>query len=404
MTTTPNEDRIGLALSGGGSRAIAYHLGCLRALKEANLLKSVEIISTVSGGSIIGAMYAYRECSFEQFEKDVRNLLREGLLWKIVGRTLHPKNLVRSIATSVTAGTAAKATQGISLIAKLAQSACETLDLMSGSRASRSDWSAALSPPFSRWWSRSDAFEEALSNRLFGDKKLKAPRRNDLDVVINATELKTGTAFRYGSKLTSAWRYGCVMDDCTVAEAVSASAAYPLFLPAFHRRYTFGDRESSKEEVVLTDGGVYDNLGSTCLEPDRNSKYTDHVYNPNSIVVCHAGMGQWPEKSRPYGWISRMPRSMLTTFRKNEDGQKGQVVRWGVQDTSPFRNSILTSLGQKDEKLHQDLGDNIPDDLVPREKVINYPTDFNAMPRKDINRIVRRGEQVTRLLVKSYWN
>ena len=28
------EPKIGLALSGGGSRAIAFHLGCLRALQE----------------------------------------------------------------------------------------------------------------------------------------------------------------------------------------------------------------------------------------------------------------------------------------------------------------------------------------------------------------------------------
>lgn len=403
MTTTPNEDRIGLALSGGGSRAIAYHLGCLRALKEANLLKSVEVISTVSGGSVVGAMYAYRECSFEQFEKDVRDLLKEGLLWKIIGRTLHPKNLARSIATSATAGTAAKATQGISLIAKAAQSACEALDLTGGSRASRSEWSAALTPPFRRWWSRSHAFEEVLSNWLFGDKGLRAPRRHDVDIVINATELKTGTAFRYGSKSTSAWRYGQVVDECSVAEAVSASAAYPLFLPAFHRRYTFGEQEKS-EEVVLTDGGVYDNLGSTCLEPDRNPKYTDHVYGHNSIITCHAGMGQWPEKSRSYGWASRVSRSMLTTFRKNEDGQKGQAVKWGTDETSPFKNSILASLGQKDEKLRRDLGESVPKDLVPRGSVIHYPTDFNAMPPEDLNRIVLRGEQVTELLIDEYWN
>lgn len=403
MTTTPNEDRIGLALSGGGSRAIAYHLGCLRAFREANLLENVEVISTVSGGSIIGAMYAYRECCFEQFEKDVLDLLKEGLFWKIVGRTLHPKNLARSIATSATAGSAAKATQGISLIAKVAQSACEALDITGGSRANRSDWSAALTPPFRRWWSRSYAFEEVLSYLLFGDKKMTAPRRNDVDIVINATELKTGTAFRYGSEVTSAWRYDHVVDDCTIAEAVSASAAYPLFLPAFHRRYTFGE-QGEREEVVLTDGGVYDNLGSTCLEPDRNPKCTDHVYDHNSIIVCHAGMGQWPEKSRPYGWASRVSRSMLTTFRKNEDGQKGQTVRWGTDENSPFRNSILTSLGQKDEALRRDLGENVPNNLVPREDVIHYPTDFNAMPEEDLNRIVLRGEQVTGLLIDEYWS
>ena len=40
--------RIGLALSGGGSRAIAFHLGCLRALHDYGLLDDVDVISAVS--------------------------------------------------------------------------------------------------------------------------------------------------------------------------------------------------------------------------------------------------------------------------------------------------------------------------------------------------------------------
>ncbi|MFZ3224451.1 MAG: patatin-like phospholipase family protein, partial [Xanthobacteraceae bacterium] len=52
-----DERKIGLALSGGGSRAIAFHLGCLRALNELGLLARVNVLSTVSGGSVIGAYY-----------------------------------------------------------------------------------------------------------------------------------------------------------------------------------------------------------------------------------------------------------------------------------------------------------------------------------------------------------
>jgi len=39
---------IALALSGGGSRAIAFHLGCLRALNERGVLQKVSVISAVS--------------------------------------------------------------------------------------------------------------------------------------------------------------------------------------------------------------------------------------------------------------------------------------------------------------------------------------------------------------------
>ena len=46
-------DRIGLALSGGGSRAIAFHLGCLRALKKSGILDRVEVISTDAEGRMV---------------------------------------------------------------------------------------------------------------------------------------------------------------------------------------------------------------------------------------------------------------------------------------------------------------------------------------------------------------
>jgi predicted acylesterase/phospholipase RssA len=49
--------KLGLALSGGGHRAAFFHVGVLAKLAELGLLRSVQVISTVSGGSIIGALY-----------------------------------------------------------------------------------------------------------------------------------------------------------------------------------------------------------------------------------------------------------------------------------------------------------------------------------------------------------
>ena len=72
--------KIGLALSGGGSRAIAFHLGCLRALHELDILDNIKVISTVSGGSVIGALYAAHQGLFPEFEKRVRRLLAQGLM------------------------------------------------------------------------------------------------------------------------------------------------------------------------------------------------------------------------------------------------------------------------------------------------------------------------------------
>ena len=52
-----SSEKIGLALSGGGLRASFFHIGLLAQMAEQGVLKSVAVISTVSGGSIIGALY-----------------------------------------------------------------------------------------------------------------------------------------------------------------------------------------------------------------------------------------------------------------------------------------------------------------------------------------------------------
>ena len=50
-------EKLGLGLSGGVFRASFFHIGILAQMAEQGLLRHVEVISTVSGGSIIGALY-----------------------------------------------------------------------------------------------------------------------------------------------------------------------------------------------------------------------------------------------------------------------------------------------------------------------------------------------------------
>jgi len=49
--------KVGLGLSGGGFRASLFHIGVLARLAESDMLRHVEVISCVSGGSILGAHY-----------------------------------------------------------------------------------------------------------------------------------------------------------------------------------------------------------------------------------------------------------------------------------------------------------------------------------------------------------
>jgi NTE family protein len=57
VTEAREQPKLGLALSGGGHRAAFFHVGVLARLAELGLLRRVEVISTVSGGSIVGALF-----------------------------------------------------------------------------------------------------------------------------------------------------------------------------------------------------------------------------------------------------------------------------------------------------------------------------------------------------------
>jgi NTE family protein len=63
------EKKLGLSLSGGGYRAAAFHLGTLRKLHDMGVLQQVDVLSTISGGSITGAYYCLNNKDFDAFEK-----------------------------------------------------------------------------------------------------------------------------------------------------------------------------------------------------------------------------------------------------------------------------------------------------------------------------------------------
>lgn len=79
-------EAIGLALSGGGVRAAAFHAGVLRYLAEQGLLEQVEHVSSVSGGSLfVGMVFQYgnyRWPGSERYLKDVLPHVRQTLTTK----------------------------------------------------------------------------------------------------------------------------------------------------------------------------------------------------------------------------------------------------------------------------------------------------------------------------------
>ncbi|MBM4200832.1 MAG: patatin-like phospholipase family protein, partial [Gammaproteobacteria bacterium] len=93
--------KVGLALSGGGFRASLFHLGVLARLAEVDALRSVEVLSTVSGGSIVGTHY-YLELQRLIEEKSDRAITRQDYVELV--RRLHAdfvKGVQRNIRVRV---------------------------------------------------------------------------------------------------------------------------------------------------------------------------------------------------------------------------------------------------------------------------------------------------------------
>jgi predicted acylesterase/phospholipase RssA len=99
----------GLALSGGGFRAAAYHLGVLRRLRELGLLAQVDVVSTVSGGSIVGAYWVYWQAfkgdtladgeEWSKFETSLIEFMRSGVRERIFRKSfVLPALLLGAIA------------------------------------------------------------------------------------------------------------------------------------------------------------------------------------------------------------------------------------------------------------------------------------------------------------------
>jgi NTE family protein len=392
-TLSPDEPYVALALSGGGSRAIAFHLGCLRALNDLGVLQKTRVMSTVSGGSVIGALYAYGDhASFEDFDKHVVSLLKRGLQWQLLQTALFGAQLPKILATLVISG-------GASCLTALLRSFLGLVRLTSGWSPTRFlSRLSALEEGLPFWGSLTTAFETLLARDLFGEARMQDVKIPPLEIIINACDLRTGTAFRFGSKTSGGWRYGRVVNgtSLSVAKAVAASAAFPALLPPLIQSFDFDRRgKVERHTLSLSDGGVYDNLGLTAIEPNRDSTFSVHVHSPTHIISLNAGPGQFPMGGKAFWFAGRLVRSFDAIYRKAQDAAYRRLHDF--YSSGQIKGFALIYLGQNDASLPVE-----PPDLVRRDEVRNYPTDFARMSPRDIDLLTGRGEQLTRLLVSRY--
>ena len=360
---TSAQARIGVAVSGGGFRATAFGLGCLRALHDTGLLASVSVISGISGGSLLAGLYAYGPEDFAEFDAMTVDLLRRGLQAALIRRALTPRAAARNVIAA-----------GRVLLPE-----------------------RAGTQPRLRTANRTDALRDELAHRAFGHRTLDQVTHPGLATVITATDLRTSNAVRFGSLRSSCSAYGTINEPVSVADAVAASAAFPLLLPAIERSYPFtrpGVPEPSRQVVLLTDGGIYDNLGLTVLEPGRSPHHTAHVYDIDYIVASDAGRGRLPLVAGHFAG-TRLRRSFDTIHRRAQDAARGKLH--DAAASGQLEGFVHAYLGMSDERVPIPVAD-----LVPVTKIQKYPTDFKGMADTDMQLITTRGEQLTRMLIGHY--
>ena len=258
----PTEDRggqrsgVALALSGGGYRAMLFHLGALRRLNEAGYLRKLGEggkISSVSGGSITAARLAiiWNELTFD--ESGVATNLETLLIEPVVDFASKKPDLDSFIG----------------LDAATLIEAVLTFGRNAGNELS-----------------------ENLAEDLLGHGTLQD--FPDIDqgphFIINATSMQTGNLFRFSKPYQGDLTVGLWRDPNTkIADAVAASAGYPPVLSPSQLNasgtfdeetegmYNYGDYRSRHE---LADGGIYDNLG---LEP---------IWQTHQTILVSDGGGQ----------------------------------------------------------------------------------------------------------------
>ncbi|MDA7881353.1 patatin-like phospholipase family protein [Akkermansiaceae bacterium] len=236
---------LALALSGGGYRATLFHLGLLRRLNEVGLLKEVDAISSVSGGSITSA------------------LLAKNFSWK--KKTLSTSDWNRTIRDP---------------LVTLCKIDIRTMPILKS---------------LARFWKSGVAVSKTEENyrRLLTDQTL-GDLPEEVDFIFCASDLVFSTIWYYRRKTSSSRRTGNhragwlkEWEDIPVARAVAASSCFPpVFGPqplnkiAHDFQKPSNPNEAWPEQVSkirLTDGGVYDNLG---LEP---------VWRQYKGVICSDG-------------------------------------------------------------------------------------------------------------------
>jgi predicted acylesterase/phospholipase RssA len=373
--------KVGLALSGGGFRASLFHIGVLARLAECDVLRRVEVLSCVSGGSILGAYYYLK----------LRRLLERKADAGITGEDY--VTLVHELADEFMAAVRKD------LRGKLLADLGDDLKMLTPGY-SRTDRVSGLldelfysevkkdgTPPATGSWrmtdlyvkphGRGDGFSLRYENWL---RVAKVPI-----LVLNATSLNTGHNWQFtaswmgepptgaGEKVDASRRlrrvyYGDAPEghgEPSLATAVAASACVPGLFPPVTLTGLYDGID-----VELADGGVHDNQGvASLLEQDC------------TVVLVSDASGQASDvkhpKRRLLGVAKRANSVLMGRVREAQYSELADRKRSGV-----LRGLMVVHLKKGLQALPRDWID-CQEPYRPEDDGLAAPADPTGKPASD---------------------
>ena len=288
-----------------------FDLGSVWRLNELGWLPKLDMITSVSGGSITNAILATRW---------------KGLTWS------------GGVATNFESIVAAP----------IVEFASRNIDVSAGLRGLLSPWesiSDKLAKMYDRYLFLGDTLQQSVPEPVYGH----TPR-----FLFYATSLQTGVSVRIEKKRIGDYRLGEVPNpDLSIAKIVATSSAFPPFLspsilkldPVSWVR-TEGadlyDREEFRRRMVLTDGGVYDNMGLQALE------------RCSTVLVCDAG-APFEIQARPWRlWPNQTLRALAIMTEQTRALRRRMLMadfganeKPGQQSQAPRKKGVYWKLNTK---------------------------------------------------------
>lgn len=353
-------DKIALALSGGGSRAMAFHAGVLRYLAEMRMLEKVVEISSVSGGSLVTGLI----------------FTKSGMRWPTSRQYIEevfPKVRTTLTTTSIQA----------SAVVRL------------------------LSP---RYWRFFNSLPNLVARAMYMDWRVRGVL-NDLPRSpvwsINCTTAENGRRFRFKEGRLGDYESGYAeAGEFPLASAMAVSAAFPVGIGPFRlyaERLTWWKKpywKAKTEEKIdppskllhLYDGGVYDNLG---LEP-LFSASTGKPNKRHLVIVLDAGAPLW----RGFGLSSlnpfRLKRLMEVMMDQNRALRVRGFINYVIQSQEGGYLGIVRTQNLRNVIKNQNWKyEFLPEKLA--SQVDSFPTSLRRLAEEDFDLIARHGYETAML-------